>query len=695
MADAARAAKGSFNDIKEGAGRMAGETGFKMSEARHGVMLLGEEFGVHMPRALTSFVAGLGPIGGAMEAAFPFLAIIVGATLLLEHLAKVREAAEQLAENQVKFGTTIQNTFNALDQKLLQAGIKADELNKNHLAALTKQLELIDRASMEELVKSFDAVSKAADVVFAELKSHWYTLGIGSAGAQHALTKFRTEYDSLLARGKNEEAADLLAGTRKSAERVLEMQKQYKANQLDATGKTNQGADYNKFEQAAMELKKAGVGLTEKEVQAQQALVDTLQAQAGVQQRVNALKELEGQAAKNHTTKEIDDDAYKRIKLEMEAEKQGIEAEDKLQEERYRAAVERIQQGEREKIEATESGTAARLAAIEAAIQEENNKGLQETGFYRALLVSRIGAFRQMTQEKTRIQAEAGRIAATHAQNMGELELAADREAANLRNSERRVSQQELLRQDTEFANREQALKIAAINREIAALDKTDKDFQNKLKTLNNKKEALEQAHQNKLTEIQDKATIARNTRMLAADDQMRNSIAQGLAGFLMRHQSFAAMMSNIGDQVATGMIQNAIKSMLALDMTKEKDAAAAARKAFNAGLSFGGIPGMILAPVLAAGAFATVMAFEQGGLVPNVPGGTMALLHKQEMVLPANIAEHIMNTAGKGGNGDTKNSFHTTITSLGSSEHLNKIVKKALDGHLRQMSRKKGLRLN
>src|ERR1035438_1650130 len=105
LADAAKAARGSFNDIKGGAGEMGGSVNYSMTEARHSVMLLGEEFGVHLPRALTSFIAGLGPIGAALEAAFPFLAIAVGATLLIEHLAKMRESGEKLTEDQVKFGT--------------------------------------------------------------------------------------------------------------------------------------------------------------------------------------------------------------------------------------------------------------------------------------------------------------------------------------------------------------------------------------------------------------------------------------------------------------------------------------------------------------------------------------------------------------------------------------------------------------
>ena len=42
MGDAAKGAKGAFRDIETGAGEMGHEVGYNMSEARHGVMLLGE-----------------------------------------------------------------------------------------------------------------------------------------------------------------------------------------------------------------------------------------------------------------------------------------------------------------------------------------------------------------------------------------------------------------------------------------------------------------------------------------------------------------------------------------------------------------------------------------------------------------------------------------------------------------------------
>ena len=472
LADAAKAARGSFTDIKSGAGEMGGHVNYSMMEARHGVMLLGEEFGVHLPRALTSFISSIGPVGAAMEAAFPFLAIAVGATLLLEHLAKVREAGEKLTENQVKFGTTVQNAFNDLDKKLLQAGIRADELNENHLSALHKELQLIDHASMEDLVKSFDLVSKAAEVVFKELDSSWYTIGIGSKGATHALTLFKTEYESLLAVHKDKEASDLLAGTRKSAEHVLDLMKQAKGAVPDAPDADNMG-DRTKFEAALQELKKAGVGITEKEVQAQEQLVDALQKQEGLAAKIAQLKTAQGNNAKQGTQNKLDSEEEKRWKIEADAEKRGIQDAERQSEEAYRVALNKLQESEREKIDATRQGSAARLVAIDTAIKEENGKGLQETGFYRGLLTQRVNVLREITEEEKKLRAEAAKEEASNTEKMGMLSLSAAKQYLLLENSAHRVSMEERIQQEINLANSEYIIKKVALQKEINGLDES------------------------------------------------------------------------------------------------------------------------------------------------------------------------------------------------------------------------------
>jgi hypothetical protein len=95
-------------------------------------------------------------------------------------------------------------------------------------------------------------------------------------------------------------------------------------------------------------------------------------------------------------------------------------------------------------------------------------------------------------------------------------------------------------------------------------------------------------------------------------------------------------------------MIQNAIQSMLADDMTKERDAAAAARKAFLAGMHFPFPVNLVMAPTLAAGAFASVMAFESGGIVPGVGRGDVvpAMLTPGETVIPRQMTERLSRAA-------------------------------------------------
>jgi len=78
----------------------------------------------------------------------------------------------------------------------------------------------------------------------------------------------------------------------------------------------------------------------------------------------------------------------------------------------------------------------------------------------------------------------------------------------------------------------------------------------------------------------------------------------------LQGHESAAKMLTGIGQQIAAGMLENAVKSILTNDMTKESDAAAAARKAYLSGMQIGGPIGAFIAPAMAAVAFASVMAF-------------------------------------------------------------------------------------
>lgn len=664
LSDAAKAARSSFQDIKSEANAMGRDVSYSMMEARHGVMLLGEEFGVHLPRALTTFVAGLGPIGPAMAAAFPFLAIAVGATLLLEHLAKLKEQGEKLTDSQAHFATTVADVFNQWDMKLLEAGIRADELNGDHLGALEKRLQEIDKQSLSELSHSFEELAKASDLTFAQLKTSWYQFGAGSAGAQHALNEFKRNYELLLAQGKDKEASDLLAGTVASAEKVLALQKQAQDNQTTTGTQGTHYGDYTKFEEAKLELKKQNIGFTEKEIAAQQTLVDALQAQVAVEQKAKDLRASQGGTARQETQSKIDTDSDKAARDETQQQKIEADEAEKMWEQHYREAVANLESAERQKIDATKQGSAARLAAIEAAIKDEEAKGLQETGFFRGLLAQRVETIRQMADEQSKLQAEAGKEDAEHTLKMGELQVAAERQSLQTRLSQVLMSGRERLAEEAKIANEEYALQRTALQQEIAALDTHNAEYENKKKALDNKLEELERQHENRIRQMQDQAAQQEYARLTADQQRMAQAYAEGFSKVIMGKESFGKMMQQIDTQIASGMLKNAIMSALALDFGKEKEAAAAARKAYLAGMDLPAPANMIVAPAWAAAAFASVMAFEEGGRVPGTGiGDTVpAMLTPGETVLSKDLTDHLTDMARSGDGGGTHNHFHIAV---------------------------------
>ena len=676
MADAAKAARGSFQDIKQGASEMGSATSGSMMEARHGVQLLTEDFGIRLPRALTTFIAELGPIGAAMEAAFPFLALIALATIFVQHLSKMREEGERLTEVQSNFGTVTANVLNQLNDKLLEAGIKADELNGNHLAALEKTLRVIDHQSLAELKQSFEELSKASDAVMEQLKAHWYQVGSGSEGAKDALDNFKRQYDLLLAQGKDKEASDLLGGTLQSAQRILDLQKQARDNQLDNRrdkGAAGDAEAYKKFVEANVALSAAGTDHSEKAISAQENLVAALQSQITAQQKISDLKKADQGNARTETQKTVDSDSDTLVKQQADDYKRATEEQDKLDDQRYQQAVANIQQGEREKIAATDQGSAERLAAIDAAIKEENTRGLQETGFYKELLTQRVDTAKQFAAEQRKLQPDAGKEAADHAKQMGLLQVAADREAAEVRLSTKHKGDQERVQSDIDLENEAFTVRTTAAAQQLAALDRSDKEYENKLKALQDRQEELVREHEEKITAIKDQAEMARTSRLLSAEQHFNDSVAKNLTDALMRHQSFGRMINSLGDEIATGMIQNAIKSILADDMTKEHDAAAAARKAFLAGMQLPFPANLVAAPVLGAAAFASVMAFEGGGLVPGVGIGDIqpAMLTPGEAVLPKNMTEKLSRASDD--SGDSGHHIHV--------HHTNHYTVHAIDG--------------
>jgi hypothetical protein len=146
-----------------------GKAEYSMGEARHGVMLLGEEFGIRMPRAVSGFIASIGPVGAAMEAAFPFLAIVAGATILIEHFSKIDEEAKKAAEASEKAFSSATKSLQEATAKSLELQIQLGELSGGPVTELKKKLADVNAllAGMRvnpEIKSEFEELTKAIDI---------------------------------------------------------------------------------------------------------------------------------------------------------------------------------------------------------------------------------------------------------------------------------------------------------------------------------------------------------------------------------------------------------------------------------------------------------------------------------------------------------------------------------------------------
>jgi hypothetical protein len=752
MAEAAKSARSAFKDIGDSTRSGTDEIGKGTINAQQALGVLTNALRGDTENALADIIREMSHTSVVM-AALP-IAATVGAIGLLVNIAvevatkikEWREEQEKLTAEETKFATTTNESFQTLDDRILQAGQKADELRNDHLGALRKELELIDHASMQDLVHELETIAKAADPVFKMLEGHWYTLGIGSEGAKHALDQFKTQYDSLLSQNKDSEASDLLKGTRASAERVLEAQKAMQGSRQDG-GAFGKAVDYEAQYKARAVLQAAGVGYTEKETKAQEALVQALNAQITAEAKIDEIKKLNQGNATRQTGNEDSSRASAAAKaaaasrlaiaeqtlnadkamadaqleitnattaqrlasdlafadrdaaIKQEANRQEIAALDKsgkdyqnqlkaLQEKqleleaqhaaavaqlRSRASVDQYkkdlsdyEQSEREKIAATLQGSAERLAVIDAAMQDAEGRGLQETDYYKQLSSARVETLRQGALDEAKLRADAGREEADNTLRMGQLAIAAEQEQMALRNSARRVTDEQLVAQQLELSDREFEIQQAALQQQAAALDTGAKDYENKLRAIQDREKQLIQQHENEKTQIQTSATIGRNQRILAAETQFEQSIARGTASVLLGQQSFASMMNSIGSQIASGLLQNALMDIMALDMTRGPRAAAAARAAFTSTMEHLPFPANIIgAPIAGAGAFASVMAFASGtDGVPGVGKGDIvpAMLTPGEGVVPGGVMDGLSKIARNGGFEGSGQATHITV---------------------------------
>lgn len=185
--------------------------------------------------------------------------------------------------------------------------------------------------------------------------------------------------------------------------------------------------------------------------------------------------------------------------------------------------------------------------------------------------------------------------------------------------------------------------------------------------------------------------------------DGIQQTIEAHTRSIAAGQETFGQTMAGIYNQIATSIIVNMEKALLQMiafhfteqAMAKESiihQAGVAAAHTFAQVMKALPFPiDVIVAPIAAAGVFTAVAsfgAFEKGGIVPET---SMALVHKNEMVLPAGISGMMQRMAA--GGGGTSHATHLTFapTIYGGGPGTREMLRdqsKELLSQIRQMMR-------
>ena len=294
-------------------------------------------------------------------------------------------------------------------------------------------------------------------------------------------------------------------------------------------------------------------------------------------------------------------------------------------------------------------------------------------------------------------QVQIADIAAKEKIKLAGMDLAAQEASAKAREAAGLESKGRLLIQEQQYLAQKYALDMQALAQEEALA----KDEPVKLAQINAQKMEVEKQYQNQLRQLQQQASLQRTLVERTAINSISQSWSTALSQMATGQRSFTkglqSMYMGIVNMISTalaGMIEKWMQQQLtamilgrAIQTTTgiaqvTSNAAIAGSAAYAATAAIP-IIGPELAPAAAATAFAGAMSFAglasaKGGWGDVPFDGAMAMLHKNEMVLPADIATPLRanlkggandnaaaggGASGRGG-GDTHIHYAPNITS-------------------------------
>jgi hypothetical protein len=672
LADAAKAARSSFTEIKDGANEMGRETGYSMTEARHSVMLLGEEFGIHLPRALTSFIAGLGPIGTALQAAFPFLAIAAGVTLLIEHLEKMKSAAEQIGEKAAawqkltdaneEYGDSLRVTNERLKQELaaLNGGMT------NSLAMALKEASVQADQLAGHLQEDLD---KAMKLVEGQQVNLWSKL-LNTQGSTDVTDKLRADFDAakqVIERGKEQIRQASESG---NASAVQSAETEARVNAQKSFGDMIVWVGHQLDDASAKQQKYNAESTADK-------ILPTSLAYSDQSQRIAVLKgALSGLHQEYDNTTLAFSNEQLKIKLEGAKEAKAqiidligivgpytamrqkmVEADEKAGEERMRmeTAVSAFlaQEYQKQLEQQHDASTRANNEAAKDAESMRNVSKIETTGAASAYIISKQ---QEQIELRAILQKEQTDLTAAHQREISEQQSFISQMQAMAGQTSDSDKKSKYL---TSATNAQTQLTAATrqYNEEMAKNQAAIQSSELETAKLNNAWSVFfSQAHQETLTLA---ATI--RGELQSAMTQTTNGFAQGLAKCIVEGKSMGKEMMSVARQMSESMIEGLIRWGIQDLITKMGMKATASQLAgANATASMAGAPFPLdtSAPAFGASMMGTALAFEFGGIVPGAGRGDIvpAMLTPGEAVLPKALTEsltHAARTGHMGGGGE------------------------------------------
>ena len=222
---------------------------FSMQEARGTAALLGEEVGVHIPRHLATFMAGLPGVGVAMSAAFSGVAIIGIIELLVKATEKLADFIDETfiytqAMRDSEAATAAVNLAigdqSVQLQKLLEAynliGLSGPDKIKAQFMELADSVRDAERALSDARETVWLAARDMVDLTpqqLTQVKQNVDVLTAFVATNQQRMANLSKEYDDEMARRRQEAGRQALADQQALGVAAINAQKSTQNAQLD------------------------------------------------------------------------------------------------------------------------------------------------------------------------------------------------------------------------------------------------------------------------------------------------------------------------------------------------------------------------------------------------------------------------------------------------------------------------------